>query len=63
MNRKNCSCLITLFIGIILGIIVGYNAYLAVIPGIVTALWIAFGIGIGALILLVIMAQARCERR
>ncbi len=63
MNRKNCSCLITLFIGIILGIIVGYNAYLAVIPGIVTALWIAFGIGIGALILLAIMAQARCERR
>lgn len=63
MNRKNCGCLITLFIGIILGIIVGYNAYLTLIPGIVAALWIAFGIGIGALVLLAIMAQIACGKK
>ena len=49
MKRDICGCLITLLIGIVFGIIVGYNAYITLIPGIVTAIWIAFGIGIGAL--------------
>lgn len=63
MCNKNWRCLITLIIGVVLGIIVGYNAYLAVIPGIVTGLWIAFGIGIGALVLLALIALFACGRK
>lgn len=56
MNRNNYGCFITLIIAIIFGIIVGYNAYITLIPGIVAALWIGFGIGIGALIVLTIIS-------
>ena len=56
MNRNNYGCFITLIIAIIFGIIVGYNAYITLIPGIVAALWIGFGIGIGAIIFLTIIS-------
>lgn len=63
MKRDICGCLITLLIGIVFGIIVGYNAYITLIPGIVTAIWIAFGIGIGALVLLAIVALKACGKK
>ena len=63
MKRDICGCLITLLIGIVFGIIVGYNAYITLIPGIVTAIWIAFGIGVGALVLLTLIAAKTCCKK
>ena len=56
MLRRDCGCLVLLLIGAILGSIVGYFVYTTAIAGIVAALWIGFGIGIGALLLLTIIA-------
>lgn len=50
------GCLISAFISIILGFIVGIVSFNVVIPGIVAALWIAFGIGVGALLLVILLA-------
>lgn len=63
MQRRDCECLITAFIGVILGIVVGYIAYITLIPGIVTALWIGLGIGLGALILLTLVALLACGKK
>ena len=66
MQKNDCKCLLSLLVGAVLGIIVGYISYSTLIPGIVTALWIGFGIGIGSLILLTLLAifsngkQERC---
>ena len=54
MYRKNCACFISILIGIIFGIIVGYNAFITLIPGITNALWIGILIGIISLVLLTI---------
>lgn len=53
MRRSNCGFLITVIIGITSGIIGGYNAFLTLILGIETVIWIALGIGLGALVLLI----------
>lgn len=66
MRKNDCRCIVSLLVGAVLGIIVGYISYSTLIPGIVTALWIGFGIGIGTLILLTLLAlfvngkQERC---
>ena len=66
MRKIDCGCIISLLIGAVLGIVVGYVSYSTLIPGIVTALWIGFGIGVGTLILLTILSlvangkQERC---
>ena len=66
MKKNDCGCIVSLLVGAVLGVIVGYISYATLIPGIVTALWIGFGIGIGALILLTLLAlfvngrQERC---
>lgn len=63
MNRNDCGCLITAIIGVFLGIIVGYNAYLAIIPGITTVLWIGFAIAVGTLIFLTFISlYAPCSK-
>lgn len=51
MCNKICNCLIAAIISAILGIIIGFISFGTVIPGIVTVIWVAFGIGIGALVL------------
>ena len=66
MQKNGCGCIVSLLVGTVLGIIVGYISYSTLISGIVTALWIGFGIGIGTLILLTLLAlwvngkQERC---
>lgn len=66
MQKNGCGCIVSLLVGTVLGIIVGYISYSTLIPGIVTVLWIGFGIGIGTLILLTLLAllvngkQERC---
>ena len=66
MQKNGCGCIVSLLGGTVLGIIVGYISYSTLISGIVTALWIGFGIGIGTLILLTLLAlwvngkQERC---
>ena len=63
MQKNDCKCLLSLLVGAVLGIIVGYISYSTLIPGIVTALWIGFGIGIGSLILLTLLAiLANCKQ-
>lgn len=63
MCRRNCGCLITLLVGVILGIIVGYIAYTTAITGIVLALWVSFIISITALILLTLSALLACGKK
>ena len=63
MRKNDCGCIIPLLIGAVLGIVVGYISYSTLIPGIVTALWIGFGIGVGSLILLMLLAIfANCKQ-
>ena len=52
----NCNCIIKTIISVIIGIIIGILFYFAFIPSIVIALWIAFGISIFSLILLVVVS-------
>ena len=65
-NDCGCGCIVSLLVGAVLGIVVGYISYSTLIPGIVTALWIGFGIGIVTLLLLALLAlftngrQERC---
>lgn len=64
MLNKKYRTLMTGIISIILGIIVGFISFVVAIPGIVTAIWIAFGLSIAALILVfltAIQAQGREE--
>lgn len=63
MRRNNDGVLITILIGIIFGIIVGYNAFLTLIPGIVSVLWAALAIGIVTLIILLLIAVLARERK
>ena len=66
MRKNDCGCIISLLVGAVLGIVVGYISYSTLIPGIAAALWISFGIGIGTLILLTLLSllvnckQERC---
>lgn len=52
MFRKNCNCIIISAISAVLGIIAGVITYFVTIPGIITAVWIAFGLSAGILALL-----------
>lgn len=63
MGRRNCGCLITLLVGVILGIIVGYIAYTTTITGIVLALWVSFIISVISLILLTLSALLACGKK
>lgn len=63
MKRSSCGCLVTVIIGLIFGIIVGYNAFLTLLPGIVTAIWIALGIGLGTLVLLTLISLIACGKK
>lgn len=63
MRKNDCGCILPLLVGAVLGIVVGYISYSTLIPGIVTALWIGFGIGIGTLILLLLLSIfANCKQ-
>lgn len=62
MFNKKCGCLIPAIISIILGIIVGFISFTVAIPGLIIAIWIAFGISIGALIL-VFLTAIQAQRR
>lgn len=62
MCFEKCKCLAEIILGAILGIIVGYLAFTTVIPGIITALWIAFGIAGFAILTLIVLAIAKNRR-
>ena len=63
MKKNSCGCLITLLIGIVLGIIIGYIEYITLIPGIASALWAGFIIGVVAFILLTLIALFSVGRK
>lgn len=56
MCKKDCGCLLGLVISAILGVIVGFLVYTTEIVGITTAIWIAFGLAVGAVVLLAILS-------
>jgi len=56
MCKNDCGCLISLVISSILGAIVGFIAFTTGIIGITTVIWIAFGLAVGALVLLAILS-------
>ncbi len=53
-SKAKCICLISALISAILGIIVGFVSFSTALAGVVTALWIAFGIAILSIIILLI---------
>lgn len=66
MFRKNCNCIIISAISAVLGIIAGVITYFVAIPGIITAIWLAFGLSAGILVLVTYLLtriernQAKC---
>ena len=66
--RNNFSCLVVWVIAITLGIILGIVSFVTLIPGIIIALWIAFGIGAFGVLLTTVLAltpfarQCLCEK-
>lgn len=64
MCDKTNECLTAILISALLGLGIGFAFFSGVITGITQALWIAFGIGILSLILLIILPtkgeQERC---
>lgn len=66
MCDKTNECLTAILISALLGLGIGFAFFSGVITGIIQALWIAFGIGILSLILLIILPtiakgeQERC---
>lgn len=62
MCNKVGNCLIAAIISVILGAIVGFVSFGTAIPGIVTVVWISFGIGVGALVLAGLNSCGREEK-
>lgn len=66
MCDKTNECLTAILISALLGLGIGFAFFTGAITGIIPALWIAFGIGVGTLVLLTILPiitkgeEARC---
>lgn len=66
MCNRDCGCLLAGVISTFVGIIIGVLFYFSLIPAITTAIWIAFGIAVFALVTLISIAAfgnqkvARC---
>lgn len=52
MCNRDCGCLLSVVISVFIGIIIGVLFFFAFIPAITTVVWIAFGIAVFALALL-----------
>lgn len=56
MCFKKCQCLVGIILGAVLGSIVGYFAFTTLIPGIITAIWVAFGIAAFSILALILLS-------
>lgn len=61
--KGSCTCILIWAVALILGIIVGVFSFTTAIPGIITALWIAFGTGTFAVALVALLAIATKIRK